>query len=496
MKASGAKPAAVAGGAGGDPQGAAVPRSALAVALLHTGEVRRMVTSALPQALSAWAGTSRLRRLLAAIVSKTILGGFTGPVDGGAETSIRDLLQEPERARQLAAQLPALLNGILDLTSAVGEGVAGLPSEDKARLLGEVVAGVDLGKAGTLLTSVARIANDARAADTARLPDALRPGVRAWARSVDFGELEAAVADLAEDGVGLAGMVSEEMWQHPAKVVCLLSVIPSVMNAGIQASTKTVEPMNRLAPDLLADVLLALTREVKGEAIGRLVNEACELWRKAHTGSVLIGEQGQPQLPEDLSGLIGEVLRSLDVGLLLKARALLAETGEATDGALCGLLESHPELVREMLRAPFRRSASLSRRLARRTDLVERALPDDEIAGEIRKGIGEVDGQELGDTVSRLLSILNTVRDGDPGVVRGVLSEALGSLDPHEVGRAVRWLVDDLVEALRPLAPEILPPLMRGLAELVTANGGERDADLETAMAALRKAVAGREEAA
>jgi hypothetical protein len=275
-------------------------------------------------------------------------------------------------------------------------------------------------------------------------------------------------------------------------MVCLLSMLPVVVNATIQALTASLGPINRLAPDLVADVLLSLLRDVKAEEVGRLVNAACEVFRRVHTGSVLIGENGKPQMPADLSTLAGDALRSVDIELLLKTRALLADTGESTQSALLALLEAQPALVREMIAARFRRRASGFRRLARATDVLERALTDDDIAAGVTNGLNEIDAQEVADTLNRLLAIANRVHDASPDALRVVLTQIISGLDEREAGETVRWVVADLVAALKPVAREVLPPVIKGLADLL-ASEAAGDGELHSAVDALRAALSPKE---
>ena len=111
---------------------------------------------------------------------------------------------------------------------------------------------------------------------------------------IDFGEIKETVDGSAENITALAGMINEEMWQYPAKMVCLLSLLPALGNIVSAPSVKTIGPINNLAPDLLTDVILSLVRDIDGKSIGMLVNELCELVRKIHTGSALIGDTGKP----------------------------------------------------------------------------------------------------------------------------------------------------------------------------------------------------------
>jgi hypothetical protein len=467
-------------------------RTHLLRAVLETTEVRRALNGALPEVLAAWAGESRLRMLVAAALARVFARGLSASRDGHGEQSLQALLRQPQQARQVAVQLPGLINNLLNASTAVSEGVALLPPEEKARVLADVVEKVDPALAGKLLTSVVCFINEAQAADAVGMTERLRPGFRVWAGSVDFAELKTAVDSMAENTAAFAGMLNEEMWQYPTKMVCLFSMLPAAVNATVQGLTASLEPMNRLAPDLLADVLLSLLRDVKAEEVGRLVNAACEVFRKAHTGSVLIGENGKPQIPADLSALVGDVLRSVDIELLLKARALLADTQESTRNALLALLEEQPALVREMVAARFRRQASGFRRMARVTDVLERTLTDDEIAAAVSNGLGEIDAQELADTLNRLLATANRARDASPDALRAVLAQVIGGLDEREVGEAVRWGIADLVAALKPVAHEVLPPVIKGLADLL-ASEASGDGELRAAVEALRAALTPKE---
>jgi len=465
----------------------------LSQALLQTREVRQVLHAVVPEVLAGWAGESRFRALVAAVVARSVRRGFAAAANGNGSASLQAVLRQPEHARQLAAQVPTLLNQVLDVSAAVSDGVAQLSPEDKARVLDAALDALDPALAGQLLTSLARIVNEARAADPIPLAERLRPAVREWLRRVDFGELKAAVDAVAANSGAVAAMLNEELWQYPTKMVCLLAMLPAAVNAGLEGLTKTVEPINGLAPDLVADVVLSLTRDVDGAAIGRLVNAGCELLRKVHTGSVLIGDSSKPQLPRTLAQLVDDVLRTVDVGLLLKARAALADAGESTETAVIELLEQHPELVRDMIVGRFRERGAGFRRLARTTDLVERTLADPDLAAAVTTGLAEVDAQELADTMNRAVGMLNRVRASAPHVVRDVLVQTIGALDEVEVRDAVGGLVEDVVAALEPIAGEIVPPVIRGLAALLAAGTKEGDEDVRAAVSAVRSALHGHE---
>lgn len=323
--------------------------------------------------------------------------------------------------------------------------------------------------------------------------ESLRPVVRELIEGIDFGELKEA-ADFHKDNIAaVVKMANEEMWRYPAKVICLLSLLPAVVNMAVSATKETLTPINNLAPDLLGDVVFSLMDDIDGKNVGRLINELCELVRKIHTGSTLLGEQGKPQLPNTLSRLTRETMSTVDINLLLKARTLLQEIKEVSLKAFIDQVEQSPELSRELFQNHFLSVVAFIRNWSHKADAFERVFSDKDIAREFAKGMGEIDAQDVAKTISSLCGIVNRVRAVTPGVIRNTLSQAINSVDADEAGETVRWLTEDIVESLKPVASEVLPPLIRGIADLLRPDptGGSRE--IEEALAYFKSAVNGKE---
>jgi len=463
-------------------------------AFVHTEEFREIVRTALPEVLEVWAGKSRIKRALGRPVARSISRSFQRRESDADVTPVSDLCSRPEFARMASEQLPLLINSIMHVACAASENISRLSAEEKSRFISELIGGLDMGTAGRVITGMARIVNEAHASDQLCITASVQPGLQQFLQNVDFGELREALDRSAEDIVALVATVNDSLWQYPAKVVCLLSMIPAAINIITGALVKTAEPMNRQAPDLLADVLLSVLREIRGQEIGKLINEWCELIRKVITGSVLIGEYGKPQLQEDISSLLDEILESIDIPLLFKVQAQLAETGELTRGAFLNLLEDHPEMVRFLLMNRFRKRAARIRSAYRNAETIESIFSNEEVAEEIAKGIAEVDPLELAETVNLYCSLFNSVREKSPDIVRDTVSPVISSLDEYEAGRALRLLVGDVVQSLKPVAHEIMPPFIRGIAELLTPDDNEDSSELQDALAALQKAIGQRGE--
>jgi len=323
--------------------------------------------------------------------------------------------------------------------------------------------------------------------------ESLRPFIRELIEHIDFGEIKES-ADFHKDNIAsVVKMANEEMWRYPAKVICLLSLLPAAVNMTVSATNETLKPINNLSPDLLGDVVFSLMDDIDGKNIGMLINELSELVRKIHTGSTLLGEPGKPQLPNTLSRLTSETMSRVDINLLLKARTLLAEIKEVSLKAFIDQLEQSPELSREFFQSHFVSMIASIRKWSRKADAFERLFSDEDIAHEFAKGMGEIDAQEIANTISRLCGMLNRVRAVTPRIIRNILSQTINSVDANEVGETVRWLTDDVVESLKPMASEVLPPLIRGIADLLRPDPAGGSREIEEALAYLRSAINSKE---
>ena len=321
----------------------------------------------------------------------------------------------------------------------------------------------------------------------------LRPLFRELIEHIDFGEIKES-ADFHRDNIAsVIRMANEEMWRYPAKVICLLSLLPAAVNMTVSATNETLKPINNLAPDLLGDVVFSLVDDIDGKNIGLLINELCELVRKIHTGSTLLGEPGKPQLPNTLSRLTRDTISTVDINLLLKARTLLAEIKEVSLKALIDQLEQSPELSSELFQNHFLSMVAFIRNWSRKADAFERVFSDEDIAREFAKGMGEIDAQDVANTISRLCGIVNRVRTITPGIIRNTLSQAINSVDADEAGETVRWLTEDIVESLKPVASEVLPPLIRGIADLLRPDPDGGSGEIEEALAYLKSAITSKE---
>jgi len=481
------------------PSGTKAPDSgdavtALIKAFVHTDAFRHILIALLPEVLDLWASGSRLKQFFAGPLSKHLARSFAKSEGADRDKNpLEILLADPRFIQDLSEELPALIEGLMEMLSTLSQSLLTIPVDERTKLLKNIIEQLPLEEPGRMISRLGQMISEIHETDPTFLTETARTKTRELIHHIDFGQIKETIDKAEEDIVATVQMVNEELWQYPAKVVCLMAVFPSLANIALQALTKTMVPMNDMAPDLLADVVCALLREIKGEKVGSLINETTELIRKLHTGNVLIGEPGRPQLHEELEKLAVHALAEIDLPLLLKSRELLFEFKETFDKMLLEVSIQNPELAKAFFQHPFRSLAGKSRAWARRADICEQLFTDADLAEQFSLGWAELSGEELAEIINRFCTLLNRAYDGSQSATGNLPSRILDSLDVYEVGETAQRLSRDLVEGLKPLAPDIMPPLLKGVAELITAADQSDEDALGDAMASLRKAFNGKE---
>lgn len=460
----------------------------LARSIASTEEFDRIVCALAPHLVNRWAGRNIVKKAVARPVAKSIQKSFS---ENNKSVAGDGLLSNPSFAKAALSELPELINAILASLVMVAENISALPDEEKEAELKSFFGKLEAHRVAELINGLLRVIVDIHKSNPHFFAQSLAPVVASFIKTADFGELKEAVESSAEDVGLLVRHINETLWEYPAKVICVLSLLPSLANMLVRAGVETLAPINRMAPDLLTDVVLSLAGEMKGGQIGALVNQLCELVRKVHTGSALLGDPGKPQLPRVVSSLAEDVLGAVDWALLLKAMDLLGDIRNMLWMSFADAAEKHPELVKGMYRQKFRAASSSLRRLSRQLDLLESCMDDDETAQSLAQGMAEIDPQELASVINHLCFMYNRAKESNSGVVRDALSQTVASFDYHELGLALRGIIEDSVDALRPVACEIMPPIVRGFAELLSENDGS--GEMSDALEKFRNAIMGKE---
>jgi hypothetical protein len=459
--------------------------------LASTAEFRAVATGLARQLLADWSSQDPFNRLVAGRVEKFIIKGLATLAE--QKTGTHDYWKDPEMAaimtQGLAKDLPLLINAILATAVRLSEGRQHLPSEFRREIFQRTLKGIDTGLLGRWLTLQIRSFSDLTA-DPEGFAAALEQPIRNLIASLDFGELKEAMDDSEEAIVASVRMLNTTIWDYPAKFICLVSLLPTMVNIILRSARETLTPLHAQAPDVLADVVFSLLRSLNGKVAGDLVNGLAEVIRQTHTGSALIGDQGLPQFGADLRRLLADFVSALNPEVIVKARTALAEDMETIRNAWTETMAERPDLFLESLRHSADRRNPQIRATRREVDLLA-DLPKDEVNEAISSGLSDLDTQELGETINTILRLLNSLRRSHPEAVPRVLAGITATIDTDELKETTTWMVPSAVTAVKPLAVAMMPSVIRGLAELLTPEPGDDTDELDAAIAQLKTALQG-----
>lgn len=471
-----------------DDPGAAVVRK-----LLHTREVRQLLGNILPEVLDVYAGKSRIRKFFARMAGRHVSRSLWRAEDVSKNREIEKLLEDETFIREAAYFLPEMTNAFLELAGTAADTIGGLETGAKKDLLGEMISRMAAGRTGSLITRGCQIVNDIHKDDPEFFTRILEPGFRKWVASVDFGELKEAMDNSSGDVQAFVVMANNVLWEYPAKVVMILSLIPSAVNMLARSADISVKRLNELPPDLLADVVLSLIREIDARPVSDLVNELSEVARKTYTGSGLLGEPGAPQLPKLLSGKIDEIVGHVDPATLWKARMALAETGAAVQRAVADAVNRNNDWKRLSMN---RRPEITNIRVKTFNQAISwwDGVDDDETADSFSHHLSAYDMQELAEALNGVLRMFNRIADQQPELIPRFMDRFVSAIDDDELAAAAATLFGEAGDqTVSPAARAVVPQAVSWIATVLAPADDEYEDDARQARDALQHLFAAEE---
>ncbi len=325
---------------------------------------------------------------------------------------------------------------------------------------------------GALLTSLARKVNADHASGKTLHDEKQGEAIDAFLQNMDFGEVLEMIEGADPHVIESIRTFNQQLWKYPAKAGALTVIAIALMNTSIKGAREIMRPIEeQFSPDLLADLILSIIRDVNGTNAANLTNTVFELIRRVHTGSLLIGKGGKPLLQTYLTGFFRDYYTAMDPELARKARICLAEDQETIANAKADALDANSRMVLSLLSSLGKVTSCKVRGKSRKW----RILEDVEKAGfnaAVSESVSDLDTHEVAGLINTACSVLDRVHDAKPDVVSNLVGGIVDSIDSEQVRRISKWLIPDLVEALRPLAPIVLPELIKGFNELVTPEEG------------------------
>jgi hypothetical protein len=111
-------------------------------------------------------------------------------------------------------------------------------------------------------------------------------------------------------------------------------------------------------------------------------------------------------------------------------------------------------------------------------------IEEADLKASVSVSMTELDTYEIADYINTGLKFLNKIYEADPNLISSTFRGIADSINSEEVSKTVRWLVPDLIDAIRPLSAAFVPALVQGLNELAagadlgSGNGLEKSSAL------------------
>jgi triphosphoribosyl-dephospho-CoA synthetase len=341
-----------------------------------------------------------------------------------------------------------------------------------------------------LITLVCAMINEAHAHAKPGEDPNRGESIRAFLGNLDFGEILQTVEGSDPYVLKAVEAFNEELWKYPAKVGTLVATLIPLINIIIKTSREVMVPIEKtIGPDLLADIILSLVKGLNGAELAKLINTSEEVLRRVHTGSLLLGKGGKPLMQIYLTDLLKDCMPQMNSELLKKTRITLSEDKLSIAQAVADALTDNPALtVSYLASAGSVRNSALKAR-ARKLRVYE-DLDQEKFTTALSQSMSDVDTYEIAKLVNTICRLLNRLHTAKPEFLSNLASGIVDSLDQEELKNTTRWVVADLVQAFKPLAPTLMPVFIKGLNDLLSPQSGNDNREQAEALQTLRATVA------
>ena len=341
------------------------------------------------------------------------------------------------------------------------------------------------GSVGKLITLFASSVNENRQIQNPDVRD-LNRGVatKNFLASTDFGEVLEMIEGCEEGALKTMQAFNEELWKYPSKFATIAAMVVPLSRIVTRCSREFLTPIDKqIGPDLLADIVLSLVKGVDGVEVARLVNTIKELIRRAHTGSLLLGKGDKSLLEIYLQDIMKEYYSVADPELARKLPIYFGEMKEAIANANAKALEENPKALLAKVSSAGAVKTSAIKAKSCKLKVLE-GIEEADLKASVSVSMTELDTYEIADYINTGLKVLNKIYEADPNLISSTFRGIADSINSEEVSKTVRWLVPDLIDAIRPLSAAFVPALVQGLNELAASadigsgNGLEKNSAL------------------
>ena len=285
--------------------------------------------------------------------------------------------------------------------------------------------------------------------------------------NTDFGEI-LEVIEKSESGVKPAiAAFNEVLWTYPTKFTSLVAMLVPLFRMGVKLVNEFLAPIiDKVGPDLLADIFMALFRDLDSAELAKLVDGVNELIRRMHTGNLLIGKGDRSKFDMSLDEVMHAWHSAQNRYLKKMMPVYLGEMRESIANASERSLRDKEDLFLAQIGSMGAATSSEIKVKNARLRLYE-SVDQDKLGTVMAENLKEFDTYEAAGLINGFLRVLNQIHDVQPGILGSLLTGVVDSVSADEVSRTAAWLVPDLVDAVKPLAPAVMPELIKGWNDLV-----------------------------
>ena len=453
--------------------------------VLQTREVRQLLITVVPEFLNVWAEKSWWKKPLSKMAGSVIGKQLSQPDDVLGNDEIVALFENEQFIKNVAEQLPGIINSAVDALAAGADSIERMSPEDKKQLFEDLLSKTGKGRTGAALTRCAQTLVELHTVDPEFFTKAIEPGFTKWVESTDFGELREMFDKSVVDGRALVEMVMTVLFEYPTKFVILLSFLPGLANFITDSLKIIIGKVNTFPPDMLTDVVLALGKEINGVSIANLLNELTEVIRKIDTGSALLGEPGSPQLPKFLSDIVGDIISQIDPIILWKSKIAVAKINASIAQAMTEAVNNNPAYKQlSMIKGPEITNIRMKSYNQKLTSW--ESMEDEETSTSWARHLAAYDVQETAEVANNVLRLINRLATDKPAIFGEFIGQFASAIDDYELSESVKHVFNGAGEEIRPAARAVVPRLVTWICDVIQPQDDEYEDDAAKARKAIQ----------
>lgn len=251
---------------------------------------------------------------------------------GTFEVLNEKIFGNPVKVGNLVAAIPPILNAGTTIAHDAIRRLE-LPSEVLANVLFETINRINVEKMGETVNEFSVLINRVHEGNyilgrgDRKFKEIAEATAEKLISAINMEEFSKAINAILEDISDISDAIANALWKNPMKIMVLAPLVPSIINALIGIASKAVAKFNELPPDLSAQIVSSILKEMDTKKIGEILTEVVKI-----VNGVL---ESDPKL---ISNILNSIIASTDKKELEKFLTNLIKS-------LVDVILSNPQLL-------------------------------------------------------------------------------------------------------------------------------------------------------